>query len=68
MEVRIISYKGLEKVRAERATKELVKEAKKAKKEVEKVNTGKKNLRWSKITRRKSPEKIDTLKSNTKLT
>ena len=73
-EARVISYKGLEKARAERAAKEAAKEAKKAKKEakkaakeVEEATTGKKKLRWSKITQRKSPEKSGTPEPKAKL-
>ena len=72
-EARVMSYEGLEKARAERAAKEAAKEAKKAEreakkaaKEVEEATAGKKKLRRSRVTQRKSPEEAGAPEPNAK--
>ena len=73
-EARVMSYEDLEKTRAERAAKEAAKEAKKAEKEVKKAakeveeaTAGKKKLRRSKTTQRKSPEEVGAPKPKSKV-
>jgi len=61
---RVISYKDLEKVRAERTVKEAAKEAKKGAKEIKKVATANKGKRNRK---RKSLEEADILEPKAKV-